>query len=258
MRYKITQIISDCAKIVLGLSATGLTFSSVIDLTYFLSVPGFNNFKVIISQEQDPWLYTSWGLLVDTALLTLFVLQHSLLASSKIKDIFNSYGLQVIYRTLYVITTSAALLVLIKYWIGTPHVILWQYNMSHRPVFLLYSCIHVVAWLIIYVGNICTDVTELLGIKQVYYSMVKLPDPNVRKSFQLQRLTKHMRHPSFLAFVLIFWVYPVMSLDRLLLATILTCYMYIAWNPDDRDYHYHKLQYERKYHELDHLQQKYY
>ncbi|XP_018578647.1 nurim homolog [Anoplophora glabripennis] len=250
MGLKVIQILYDALKIGLCLFGTVAAFFTVIDLTYFLCIPNGPKNDIV---DEDPWINTSWALLVNMILLTLFILQHSLLASSNVKNLFKSYGLQVIFRSIYVITTSTVLMVLVKYWISTHHVIIWEYNLKYKPVLLLYSCIHVVAWIIIYVGNICTDVTELLGIKQVYYSLVRLPDPNIRKSSRLQRLTAHMRHPSFLSFILIFWLYPVMSLDRLLLASVLTSYMYIAWNPDERDYYYHKSQYERKYHELDHL-----
>lgn len=43
------------------------------------------------------------------------------------------------------------------------------------------------------------------------------------------------------------------SIDRLLLATVFSLYMYIAWNTDENDYTYQKMQYERKYHELEWL-----
>ncbi|KAJ8974609.1 hypothetical protein NQ317_019354 [Molorchus minor] len=247
---KIKQTLLGVPKIILCLFGLITTFYMVIDFTYFLSVPKSLS---IATRAKDPWLDSSWALLNDMTLLTLFIIQHSLLASSGIKEVFNKYGLQVIYRSLYVISTSGIILFLVRNWKSTPHAILWQFNLNYRPILWLYTSIHVVAWIIIYVGNICTDVTELLGIKQVYYSIVNLPDPNYRKSHQLQRLTAHMRHPSFLAFVLIFWLCPVMSLDRLLLAIIMTSYMYLAWNTDERDYYYHKTQYERKFHELKQL-----
>ncbi|KAJ8949997.1 hypothetical protein NQ318_002408 [Aromia moschata] len=272
----IKQVILNFAKISLCSFGLIITFYMVMDFTYFLSIPAIKGVHYI-NRTNDPWLNTSWALLANMALLSLFILQHSLLASNEIKNAFNAYSLQVIYRSLYVITTAGILLFLTRHWKSTPDVILWEMNLNYKPIFWIYASIHTVAWLIIYIGNICTDVTELLGIKQVYYSVVNLPDPNLRKSLQLQRLTNHMRHPSFLAFVLIFWLYPVMRaklmcpvcakklppiwcvlymlryLDRLLLAVILTAYMYIAWNTDERDYYYHKSQYERKYHELERL-----
>ncbi|KAG5900475.1 hypothetical protein JTB14_010887 [Gonioctena quinquepunctata] len=237
-------------KVILCVFGLISTFYMVTELTWFLSIPDYSS-KTVYSE--DPWLKISSSLSHNMALLTLFIVQHSLLTSRKIKDAFEVYHLQVIFRSLYVITTSGALLYLIKHWNNTPEVVFWQFNLNYRPFWWLYTGVHGMAWIIIYVGNICCDVTELLGIKQVYYSIVNLPDPNIRKSAQLQRLNSHMRHPSFLAFVLIFWLYPVMSLDRILLSSVLTLYMYIAWTPDESDYHYHKYQFNRKHHELDHL-----
>ncbi|CAG9833712.1 unnamed protein product [Diabrotica balteata] len=224
------------------------TFYMVTELMYFLSFP-----KKIDQYVKESELMTSWALLLNMGLLSLFILQHSLLASSKVKEAFQANGFQVIYRSVYVVATSGILLYVLRHWKTTPHAIMWAFNLNYKPIFWIYASIHTVAWIIIYVGNICCDVTELLGIKQVYYSIMNLPDPNLRKSKQWQRLNSHMRHPSFLAFVLIFWLCPVMSLDRLLLAVILTTYMYVAWTPDGSDYYYQKYQFERKHFRLDHF-----
>lgn len=66
---------------------------------------------IIIYIFAEGWIVTSWALLSNMFLLSLFILQHSLLASSIVKEAFNAYGLQPIYRSLYVITTSGILLV---------------------------------------------------------------------------------------------------------------------------------------------------
>ncbi|CAH1106529.1 unnamed protein product [Psylliodes chrysocephalus] len=224
------------------------SFYVITELMYFLSVP-----KKPEPFKEDQQLIISWALLINMALLSLFIVQHSLLASSKVKEAFQANGFQVIYRSVYIIATSGILLYILKHWKTTSSAVLWGFNLNYKPIWWLYISIHAVAWIIIYVGNICCDVTELLGFKQVYYNMVNLPDPNLRKSQQLQRLNNHMRHPSFLAFALIFWLTPIMSLDRILLATILTAYMYIAWNTDGSDYHYQKYQLERKHFRLDHF-----
>lgn len=122
----IGQRIFDILKIILSGFALLATFYMVIDFTYFLSIPNekvklqevsqgnlfnFVKIKCTCLSFLDAWVNISWNLLVDMFLLSLFVLQHSLLASTKIKEAFNTYGLGVIYRNLYVITTSGILLV---------------------------------------------------------------------------------------------------------------------------------------------------
>ncbi|XP_019864794.1 nurim homolog [Aethina tumida] len=231
-------------------------FFTVIDFTYFTS------FSKSINLHSGPrgttWANISQSLLVNMSLLSMFIIQHSLLAltgiSSKIKYMLNKLGLEVLYRSIYVITTAAVLQLLMNRWVHIHEVTLWQLNLNYQPFWWLYVSLHVTAWVIIYVGNICTDITELLGIKQVRYSLYRVPrDPCVMKSENLRRLYNHMRHPSFVAFTLIFWATPIMTLDRFLLACILTLYMTVTWKTDEKDYNYQKYQYIRKYHELDRL-----
>lgn len=247
----VKQHFIDLLKILLCGEALFCTFFTVIDLTYFLSIPDYKQLQNIATHiDQNDFSNLTWRLTLNSALLSLFMLQHSLMSASKIKDLFKYYGFQVIYRSLYIISTSVVLSQLTKNWQLCPHVILWQVNLNYRPYYWLFISSHTLAWLLIYIGNICVDVTELLGIKQVYYSICNLPEPSERKSCQLNRLNCHMRHPSFIGFVFIFWWFPIMTLDRLLLATITTLYMYLAWNTDDSDYAYQKYQFQRKHHEL--------
>lgn len=224
-------------------------FYTILELTYFLSFPKLESKK----ETGDALVHTSRAMLVDMALLTLFIIQHSVMASDRYKNKVNNLNLQDTSRTIYVTATAAVLWTVIKYWEATTSIVLWNLDLSYRPILWIYFGVHSVAWIIIYVATICTDVTELLGIKQIYYNLINLPDPNLRKSYQLQKLGKHMRHPSFIGFFLILWFYPIMTLDRVLLATVLTSYMYIAWNTDGEDYNYQKYMFQRKYHELERL-----
>ncbi|KAL1517984.1 hypothetical protein ABEB36_001675 [Hypothenemus hampei] len=237
--------IANIAKVFFALVSFIGIFYVTMELTYFLSFP-----KKLLKVEGNPWLITSRALLQDMFLLTIFIFQHSFMASTKFKEVLYKIHLGDITRSIYVAATAGVFWIMLKHWKTTVHFALWEVNLNYKPIFYLYFGIHVTAWIIIYVANICTDVTELLGLKQVYYSFLNLPDPNLRKSYRLRQLTSHMRHPSLIGFLLVFWIFPFMTLDRILLASILTCYMYIAWNTDGEDYHYQKCMYQRKYFEL--------
>ncbi|XP_030756402.1 nurim homolog [Sitophilus oryzae] len=223
-------------------------FYSVMEFTYFISFPKEETGKT----HEEIWFEGSWVLLKDMALLVLFIVQHSAMASERFKSCLSKFKLDDMSRCIYTTATAASLLFIMKSWL-TSTIVLWHLNLSYKPLSWIYFGVHSVAWIIIYVANICTDVTELLGLKQIYYSIINLPEPNQRKSHRLRKLTSHMRHPSFLGFLMVFWFYPTMTLDRLLLGTILTLYMYIAWNTDGEDYNYQKYMYQRKYHELERL-----
>ncbi|CAH0547086.1 unnamed protein product [Brassicogethes aeneus] len=229
------------------------TFLVVVDLTCFISKPN----RVIGSQGN--WRNISWALFIDMCLLCLFIIPHSLLVSTstisqKLNTLLLKLNLRHLHRIIYVIITAGTLQILIKNWIIIPEMMFWNLNMNNNCFWWIYISIHFTAWIVIYVGNICTDITELLGVKQVIYSLSKKRDPNYMKSGDLLRLYSHMRHPSFLAFCLLLWITPQMCLDRLLLSAILTLYMSLTWITNEKDYVYQKYQYIRKYHELDLLE----
>lgn len=184
-------------------------FYSVIDLMVFLSWPNFYTQKVRTKSNGDEWLQISWSLFSNMFLLSLFILQHSLLALPIVKKAFVSTGFQTIERSSYTIATAFVLQVLMKNWREIQEVTLWEFRLT-RFSWWFFVAVHVFAWTIIYVGNICMDVTELIGVKQVYYSIKGFAEPNSFKSIPLKRLHSHMRHPGFLAFLILFWCIPVL------------------------------------------------
>ncbi|KAK9696048.1 hypothetical protein QE152_g32153 [Popillia japonica] len=224
----------------------GLAFYTAIKFTLFLSDP---NYTISHSTLRGGWFKHSWSLFINMCLLSTFILLHSLMAHHTFKQMLGSY-ITDIQRSIYVITTALSIQLLLRYWHVIPDIVLWKFTLKSSPVLWIYCIIHATFWLLIYVGCICVDINELLGIKQVYYKLKGLPDPLSQKSYQLRKLYGHMRHPGFSSLSAILWITPIMSLDRLLLATVLTLYMYIAWNTDHDDYQYQYVQNKRKFYEL--------
>lgn len=97
------------------------------------------------------------------------------------------------------------------------------------------------AWYLVYATSIILDQPDLLGVKQLYYNSLGLGvNTGVRRSPKLHRFLKHVPHGSFLGFNVLFWLRPDMTLDRLLLAVLMTAFMYLRWTPDRKDYEYQK------------------
>lgn len=223
-----------------------LTCHTVLQLMVFLS---YSN----ISAQNDKGNSTIISLVINTFLISLFVLQHSILAQPVVKSIYKSYKLEDVERTIFNIATCLVLQLLMNNWKVVNYFTLWSFNASAYPIVLLFASIHILCWVTIYAGCICMDINDLLGYKQIYYSIKNSPNPNSMKSQELVKLYNHMRHPSFLGFLIILWFTPIMSLDRLLLAVMISLYMVIAWRNEESDYEYQKYQYQRKYHELDRM-----
>lgn len=244
------QKVQAVLSIMASMFAISITFFTIVDFTAFLSDPNYSHKRL---SRYNNWTSTFWSLFINQFLLSIFILQHSLLALPEVKNWLSNSKLRVIQRCLYVISSAAALQVLLRFWHKIPGVTLWTVNSDTKLYWWIFITIHILAWLFIYVGSICMDVNELFGIKQIYYSIQQLPDPNIYKSSDLKRLYAHMRHPSFIGFLIIFWVVPCMTLDRALLASVWSCYMYLAWNTDNNDYNYQQMQHMKKYQELNYI-----
>lgn len=55
------------------------------------------------------------------------------------------------------------------------------------------------------------------------------------RRFERRSLYRHLRHPIYVSFLLVTWLVPVMTADRLILAIGFTCYIYVgSWAKDRR------------------------
>ncbi|XP_043586671.1 nurim homolog [Bombus pyrosoma] len=228
------------------------TFYILSNLTYFLSNVSNKNKETITSSEKDEDTESVlWLLIINMSLLSIFMFQHSLMASNVVKHLFCKLHMDYMERSIYNVTSAMTLHLLFNKWQTISSIALWNVNISFNNVlWFTFTALHVLAWSIIYSGCLMMDISELVGIKQVYYKFSFRPSPMLMKSKELLRYYSHMRHPSFTGFLIILWVYPHMTLDRLLLALILSIYMTLMWTIDKEDYDYHANLVKRKQREL--------
>ncbi|XP_061389413.1 nurim homolog [Musca vetustissima] len=243
--------------IVLLIAITSFVYTLyvVTHLVQFLSAPRKTSkiytwvFNLLDNKSR---LETAYGPMVfNTLYLILFIFQHSFMKSSWIKNVFQSIGLASAERSIYSLTSSLCLHYLIKNWITASSIILWQVDVdTHKWIWWSFVLLHAFAWMIICGGSMIMDLPEIIGIKQAYYDMKSYAQPLAYKSFELRHLFAHVRHPSFVGLTVILWATNLMTLDRLLLAVMLTSYMYFAWSTDHSDLIYQKCQLQRKKEEL--------
>lgn len=157
-------------------------------------------------------LVSIWKLFKDTCLISLFMLQHSVMSSKYIKNIFVNLNASDIERSIYNGLSSAALHFVIKYWQPVPWISFWNFDtLLNNKLWLLFTGFHFLGWFIIYSGCVMLDISELAGLKQIYYKLSNRPCPMSTKSKEYRRYLLHMRHPSFIGFLLILWMHPFMT-----------------------------------------------
>lgn len=157
-------------------------------------------------------LSAMYMLLVDACLLSLFMLQHSFMASDLAKNVFYKLSLEDVERSIYNVASAGVLHYLTSNWHPVPLYALWDVETSEtNGLWLLFTAFHVLGWFVVYSGCIMMDISELAGLKQVYYKLSARPCPLSIKSRELQRYYAHMRHPSFTGFLMILWIHPFMT-----------------------------------------------
>ncbi|XP_055924171.1 nurim homolog [Argiope bruennichi] len=202
---------------------------------------------VYLGNLESLWLQ----ILTNICLAGFFILQHSLQSHESVKQFLNGKGLQVFERLLYNLGSCFALQVLMQLWHPTSEWVVWEVSTSAHPVaWWIFTAVHCIAWLFIYGGCYVMDITELLGARQVIYSLQGWPDPLSLKSEGLRRMYSHMRHPSFSALVVLLFFHPLMQMDRLLLAYAFLLYMLLGTRVDDVDYCYQRRMLQRKERDL--------
>ncbi|KAJ0003467.1 hypothetical protein NQD34_008565 [Periophthalmus magnuspinnatus] len=187
---------------------------------------------------RDPWVLCC--LLWDLCLVALFILQHSVLAWSPVKQVCER-TLGALNRTIYCLSTALILQVLMRFWqpvSGAP--CLWSFRTAPWSIWFPLICfsLHFVCWALICSILMIYDYSEFLGIKQVYYKCLGLGDPVADKPYGAQRLLSHLRHPVCLEFLVVLWVLPALSLDRLILAGALSSYLLLGHSLDKQDLAY--------------------
>uniref|UniRef100_A0A182NJH2 Nuclear envelope membrane protein n=1 Tax=Anopheles dirus TaxID=7168 RepID=A0A182NJH2_9DIPT len=229
-------------------------FYSVGKLGIFLATPSR-------AQQATPTAFPSnraefraalFSLFFNTIWVVLFVLQHSAMRADVVKRFWKAVGLELAERSLYNICSSYCVLLLLKNWQSPPSQYrLWFFDVeANRTLWWVMVGAHVLSWIIVYGGSLMVDLPELIGLKHVYYDINDLAPPMSYKSRDLQDYYKRYRHPSFVALSVVLWFTNGMTLDRCLLATVWTVYMYLAWNTTKDDIKYQQHQLDRKRAEL--------
>lgn len=201
----------------------GILAYLVFLIAFLYSIGFVGNFivpKSIDSGTETPFLQ---ALLVNALLLSVFAIQHSVMARPAFKKWITSIISPAIERSTYVLLSSLALILM--YWKWQPmKTIIWE--AENDIVALVLTGVFFIGWLIVFLSTFMINHFELFGLKQIFDNLKNKQTQNPK--FQTNYLYKIVRHPIMLGFIIAFWATPLMTVGHLIFAIMTTLYTLIA------------------------------
>ncbi len=163
------------------------------------------------------------AIIINFLLLSVFAVQHSLMARASFKAWIKSIIPAAIERSTYIYLSNFALLLL--YWKWQPiKTIIWK--VENELLVMLIMGIFGLGWVIVLASTFMINHFELTGLQQIYDNW---KDREAKASvFQINYLYKFVRHPLMLGFLIVFWATPTMTLGHLFFTLVMTVYIFIS------------------------------
>lgn len=162
------------------------------------------------------------AVLVDIALFSVFALHHSIFARAGLKTWVRRHAPPQLERSLYVWTSSLALIAVCALWQPVPG-IWWEW---HGWAAIISRAVQLGGIALIVVSAARIDMRELAGLRQA--AVIEPHGSAGDTPLQVGGPYRWVRHPIYFAWLLMVFAAPRMTSGRLLFAVISTAYLVAA------------------------------
>ena len=183
--------------------------------------------KTLDSPAEGPWLT---ALAIDLALLSLFAVQHSVMARPGFKSLLTRVIPPAVERSTYVLASSLALLLLFWQWRPLGGVI-WDVQQPAGRAVLLAG--FAFGWALVLLTTFVINHFDLFGLRQTWRAFRGRRQEPLR--FVTPLLYRMVRHPLYVGWLFAFWSTPTMTATHLLFAVVTTAYILVAIQLEERD-----------------------
>jgi protein-S-isoprenylcysteine O-methyltransferase Ste14 len=198
--------------------------------TFLYAIGFLGNFLVPKSIDSGRELPFTLALSINTVLLGIFALQHSVMARQWFKRAWTRLVPAPVERSTYVLFSSLALLLLFWKWQPMGGLI-WNVDSfaGRSLIFAFYA----LGWLTVLITTFLINHFDLFGLRQVWLYLRAVPYTPLK--FRTPGPYRVVRHPLYVGWLLVFWSAPTMTLAHLIFALATTAYILIAIQFEERD-----------------------
>ncbi len=210
--------------------AYGVVSYAVFFLTFVYAVGFIGNMYVPRSLDSAARVPFWQALMIDTLLLGVFAIQHSVMARPAFKRVLTRYIPQAAERSTFVLASSLALIAMFALWqpIGGT---VW--NVTSPAARNAINLVFGFGFALVFVSTLLINHFDLFGLRQV--SLYMAGKPYTQLEFRTPLFYKYVRHPLYIGWFIAFWATPTMTGAHLLFALMTSAYILMAIGWEERD-----------------------
>lgn len=208
----------------------GVACYAVFFATFLYAIGFVGNLFVPRAIDGAPAVSFVEALLTNLGLLSLFAIQHSVMARPAFKRWWTGLVPPATERSTYVLASSLALIVLFAGWQPMGGVI-WHVTAPLGEA-ILYT-LFAFGWALVLVSTFLINHFDLFGLRQSWLAF--RGKPYTALPFKQPLLYRMVRHPLYVGWLFAFWATPTMSAAHLLFALLTTAYILVAIRLEERD-----------------------
>lgn len=213
-----------------GIFAFGLVAYAAFFATILYAIAFVANWPVPKSIDSGSASPLGPALAINSAMLLLFVLQHTIMARPWFKRAWTRIVPAPMERSIFVLAASACLALVFWQWRPLPTVI---WHVDSTPLRAAISGLSLLGWAIVFASSFMVSHWDLFGLRQVWTNLRgQSPEPIAFRVVGLYRL---VRHPLMLGFIIAVWATPTMTVGHLFFAGMITSYIFIGTAFEEHD-----------------------
>jgi protein-S-isoprenylcysteine O-methyltransferase Ste14 len=170
------------------------------------------------------------AVLVNSVLLALFGIQHSVMARPGFKAWWTRFVPRSIERSTYVLASSLVLIALYVFWQPIPDAIIQLSSPAARAAA---HALFLGGFGLVLLSTFLIDHFDLFGLRQTWFRFRDRVCEE--KRFATPWLYRFIRHPLYVGWLVAFWATPDLTAGRVLFAVWMTAYILAAIPLEERD-----------------------